>query len=96
MYLADSSHCIVLLVSILATLLGFLRVQKLRFHGEDQSALGSNMLLLSACGIFSYSTFNVVAGGLSRHDDLKNVLVFAAGAITIPQVRTMNGCIIFR
>ncbi len=61
-------------------------MQKLRFHGEDQSSLGANLLFFSACGIFSYSTFNVIAGGLSRHDELKNVLVFGAGAITIPQV----------
>ena len=85
-YLADSSHCAILIVSILATLLGFIRVQKMKFHGEDQSILGDLLLRFSSCGIFAYSTFNIVAGGLGSHTDLKNLLIFASGAITIIQV----------
>ena len=62
------------------------RVQKLKFHGEDQSILGEGLLRFSSLGIFAYSTFNMVAGGLGVHTDLKNLLVFATGAITIIQV----------
>ena len=36
--------------------------------------------------MFAYSTFNIVAGGLSVHSDPKNLLVLATGGITIIQV----------
>jgi uncharacterized integral membrane protein len=85
-FLADLSHCAILIVCILATLLGFIRVQKMKFHGEDQSFLGETLLRFASCGILAYSTFNIVAGGLGVHTDLKNLLVFATGAITIIQV----------
>ncbi|TRY73432.1 hypothetical protein TCAL_01516 [Tigriopus californicus] len=85
-FLADSSHCVILIVSILATLLGFLRVQKLKFHGEDQSMLSNILLFMSGAGIFAYSMFNVIAGGLGRHTDMKNILVFGTGAISVAQV----------
>ena len=58
----------------------------MKFHGEDQSFLGETLLRFASCGIFAYSTFNIVAGGLGVHTDLKNLLVFATGAITIIQV----------
>jgi hypothetical protein len=64
----------------------FHRVQKLKFHGEDTSSLGNVMLVFSSCGILAYSTFNVIAGGLGRHNDIKNLLVFGTGAISIMQV----------
>ena len=62
------------------------RVQKMKFHGEDQSFLGDILLRVSAAGIFCYSVFNVVAGGLGLHSDLRNLLVMAVGGITIIQV----------
>ena len=58
----------------------------MKFHGEDQSILGNALLLLSACGIFGYSAINIIAGGLGVHSDMKNILVFGTGIITIPQV----------
>jgi hypothetical protein len=61
-------------------------VQKLKFHGEEQSVLGDGLLRFAAIGMFAYSTFNIVAGGLGVHSDLKNLLVLATGAITIIQV----------
>ena len=64
----------------------FCRVQKMKFHGEEQSILGDLLLSFSSIGIFAYSTFNIVAGGLGGHQYLKNLLVFATGAITIVQV----------
>jgi len=85
-FLADTSHCAILLVSILAIFLGFLRVQKMKFHGEEQSVLGDWLIRFAAIGIFAYSTFNVVAGGLGVHSDLKNLLILATGGITIIQV----------
>ena len=85
-FLADTSHCVILLVSILAIFLGFLRVQKLKFHGEDQSIMGDWLIRFAAIGMFAYSTFNIVAGGLSVHTDLKNLLILATGGITIIQV----------
>jgi hypothetical protein len=85
-FLADISHCAILLASILAIFLGFLRVQKLKFHGEDQSVLGDTLLRFAAIGIFAYSTFNIVVGALSVHRDPKNLLILATGGISIIQV----------
>ena len=61
----------------------------MKFHGEDQSFLGDTLLRFASTGIFAYSTFNIVAGGLGVHTDLKNLLVFATGAITIIQVKAV-------
>ena len=63
------------------------RVQKLKFHGEDQSLLGDVLLRFAAIGLFAYSTFNIVAGALSVHTDPKNLLILATGGISIIQVR---------
>ena len=68
----------------------------MKFHGEDTSLLGDNLLRFAATGIFAYSTFNIVAGGLGVHTDLKNLLVFATGAITIIQVRLPSDNTVFR
>ncbi len=65
----------------------FFRVGKLKFHGEAQSFLGDILLGVSAIGIFGYSFFNLIAGGLGIHTDLTNILVMAVGGITIIQVR---------
>ena len=61
-------------------------MQKLKFHGEDQSFLSDVLLRVSAAGIFAYSVFNVTAGGLGLHSDPKNILVMGVGGITIIQV----------
>ena len=58
----------------------------MKFHGEEQSVLGDWLIRFAAIGIFAYSTFNVVAGGLGVHSDLKNLLILATGGITIIQV----------
>jgi hypothetical protein len=65
----------------------------MKFHGEDQSFLCDVLLRISAAGIFAYSAFNIVAGGLGLHSDLRNILVMAVGGITIVQVRI--ACIYF-
>jgi hypothetical protein len=62
----------------------------MKFHGEDQSFLGDILLRISACGIFVYSVFNVIAGGLGIHSDLRNILVMAVGGITIVQVEIVH------
>ena len=64
----------------------FFRVQKMKFHGEEQSVLGDFLIRFASIGIFAYSTFNMVAGGLGPHSDLKNLLILATGGITIIQV----------
>ena len=68
----------------------------MKFHGEDTSILGDKLLRFASTGIFAYSTFNIVAGGLGVHTDLKNLLVFATGAITIIQVRLPSDNTVFR
>ena len=58
----------------------------MKFHGEEQSVLGDFLIRFASIGIFAYSTFNMVAGGLGPHSDLKNLLILATGGITIIQV----------
>ena len=69
-----------------SSLFSHFRVQKLKFHGEDQSVLGDVLLRFAAIGMFAYSTFNIVAGILSVHTDPKNLLIMAVGGISIIQV----------
>ena len=78
-------------MKIILSIYFYFRVQKMKFHGEDQSFLGETLLRFASSGIFAYSTFNIVAGGLGVHTDLKNLLVFATGAITIIQVELNFG-----
>ena len=62
----------------------------MKFHGEEQSVLGDFLIRFAAIGIFAYSTFNMVAGGLGKHSDLKNLLILATGGITIIQVHSIT------
>ena len=73
--------------SLIIKISSFFRVQKMKFHGEEQSVLGDWLIRFAAIGIFAYSTFNIVAGGLGVHNDLKNLLILATGGITIIQVQ---------
>ena len=81
-----SSCTIIIKFIVLFHLTFFFRVQKLKFHGEDQSVLGDSLLRFAAIGIFAYSTFNIVVGALSVHRDPKNLLILATGGISIIQV----------
>ena len=62
----------------------------MKFHGEEQSVLGDFLIRFASIGIFAYSTFNMVAGGLGKHSDLKNLLILATGGITIIQVHSIT------
>ncbi|XP_040571544.1 uncharacterized protein [Lepeophtheirus salmonis] len=84
-FLADLSHVVILILAILAILLGFIRVTKMKFHGEDSSILGDYLLRVAACGIIAYAIFNIIAGGLGDYTDLKNLLVLSTGGVTIIQ-----------
>ncbi|XP_071453042.1 proton channel OtopLc-like isoform X2 [Hetaerina americana] len=89
-YLADVSHCGVMALSILAILIGFIRVQSLKFHsGVDegsQGTLNDILLRVSAFGLFVYAVFSIIAGSLAAYTHEPNLLVMITGILSVVQV----------
>ncbi|CAL4060218.1 unnamed protein product, partial [Meganyctiphanes norvegica] len=85
-YLADVSHCAIMLLTILAMCIGFCRVRQLKFHGEREEELDDILLMVSAFGLFAYSVFSTVAGSLSEYTKEPNLLVMATGILAVVQV----------
>ncbi|ODN03693.1 Otopetrin-2 [Orchesella cincta] len=86
-YLADCSHAGLLLLSFLATLIGFIRVRRLRFHGDHGSPLRDILLRVSVLGVFAYALFSLISGtvlGLSL--DIPALLVAGTAALVILQI----------
>ncbi|XP_058127471.1 proton channel OtopLc [Anopheles ziemanni] len=85
-YLADASHCALMVLAIFAIIIGFIRVQNLKFRCEEQSNLNDILLRISAFGLFVYSTFSVIAGSLNALESEPNLLVMVTGIVAVVQV----------
>ncbi|XP_033210631.1 proton channel OtopLc isoform X6 [Belonocnema kinseyi] len=85
-YLADASHCLLMALSIIAIIIGFIRVQSLKFKAEEQSDLNDILLRVSAFGLFIYAAFSVIAGALSALTYEPNLLVMVTGLLAVTQV----------
>ncbi|XP_021961240.1 proton channel OtopLc isoform X3 [Folsomia candida] len=86
-YLADCSHAGLLLLSFLATLIGFIRVRRLRFHGDHGSPLRDLLLRVSILGVFAYALFSLISGtvvGLSL--DIPSLLVAGTSGLVLLQI----------
>ena len=86
-FLADASHCSLLLASLIAIAIGTFRTRRLEFHAEHVEEVGSMLLRVSALGIFAYSAFSVTASALTTPTDEHLVLVLANGLLSIVEVR---------
>ncbi|XP_067012327.2 proton channel OtopLc isoform X2 [Anabrus simplex] len=85
-YLADVSHCVLMTLSIVAIIVGFIRVQSLKFRAEEQSDLNDILLRVSAFGLFVYAVFSVIAGSLNAFTHEPNLLVMITGLLSVFQV----------
>lgn len=85
-YLADVSHCVLMALSIIAIIIGFIRVQSLKFKAEEQSDLNDILLRVSAFGLFIYAVFSVIAGSLAAFTHEPNLLVMVTGLLAVAQV----------
>ncbi|XP_011868207.1 PREDICTED: uncharacterized protein LOC105562189 isoform X2 [Vollenhovia emeryi] len=85
-YLADVSHCVLMALSIVAIIIGFIRVQSLKFKAEEQSDLNDILLRVSAFGLFIYAVFSVIAGSLAAFTHEPNLLVMVTGLLSVAQV----------
>ncbi|XP_015593247.1 uncharacterized protein LOC107266843 isoform X2 [Cephus cinctus] len=85
-YLADVSHCVLMALSIVAIIVGFIRVQGLKFKAEEQSDLNDILLRVSAFGLFVYAVFSVIAGSLAAFTHEPNLLVMVTGLLSVAQV----------
>ncbi|KAL5276843.1 OTOP3 family protein [Megaselia abdita] len=85
-YLADVSHIAVMGFMVLAIIIGFIRVRTLKFRCEEQSNLNDILLRISAFGLFTYSTFSVIAGSLKVMESEPNLLVTVTGSVAVFQV----------
>lgn len=85
-YLADVSHCVLMGLSIIAILIGFIRVQHLKFRIEEQTDLNDILLRVSAFGLFLYAVFSVIAGHFNAFTKEPNMLVMITGIMSVVQV----------
>ncbi|XP_073833037.1 proton channel otopetrin-like a isoform X19 [Musca autumnalis] len=85
-YLADASHCILMVFAILAIIIGFIRVKNLKFRCEEQSNLNDILLRISAFGLFTYSVFSVISGSLKVLEHEPSLLVTTTSAVAVLQV----------
>ncbi|XP_050308246.1 uncharacterized protein LOC126744747 isoform X9 [Anthonomus grandis grandis] len=85
-YLADVSHCVLMVLSIIAIIIGFIRVQGLKFRTEEQSDLNDILLRVSAFGLFTYAVFSVIAGHFKAFSVEPNMLVMVTGILSVVQV----------
>lgn len=85
-YLADVSHCLLMALSIIAIIIGFIRVQSLKFKAEEQSDLNDILLRVSGFGLFLYAVFNVIAGSFAAFTHEPNLLVMVTGLLSVAQV----------
>ncbi|XP_023311158.1 uncharacterized protein LOC108912095 isoform X2 [Anoplophora glabripennis] len=85
-YLADVSHCVLMVLSIIAIIIGFIRVQSLKFKTEEQSDLNDILLRVSAFGLFLYAAFSIIAGHQNAFTKEPNLLVMITGILSVVQV----------
>ncbi|XP_075156784.1 proton channel otopetrin-like a isoform X8 [Haematobia irritans] len=85
-YLADASHCVLMVFAILAIIIGFIRVKNLKFRCEEQSNLNDILLRISAFGLFTYSVFSVISGSLKVLEHEPSLLVTTTSAVAVLQV----------
>ncbi|XP_015432086.1 PREDICTED: uncharacterized protein LOC107188321 [Dufourea novaeangliae] len=85
-YLADVSHCVLMILSIIAIIVGFIRVQSLKFKAEEQSDLNDILLRVSGFGLFIYAVFSVIAGSLAAFTHEPNLLVMLTGLLSVAHV----------
>nr|XP_033337149.1 proton channel OtopLc isoform X6 [Megalopta genalis] len=85
-YLADVSHCVLMVLSIIAIIVGFIRVQSLKFKAEEQSDLNDILLRVSGFGLFIYAVFSVIAGSLAAFTHEPNLLVMLTGLLSVAHV----------
>ncbi|KAK9873108.1 hypothetical protein WA026_020836 [Henosepilachna vigintioctopunctata] len=96
-YLADVSHCALMGLSIIAIIIGFIRmrlkdsklnyrVQRLKFKTEEQTDLNDILLRVSAFGLFLYAVLSIIAGHLNAFTKEPNMLVMITGCLSVVQV----------
>ncbi|XP_074038413.1 uncharacterized protein isoform X2 [Leptinotarsa decemlineata] len=85
-YLAEVSHCGLMVLSIIAIIVGFIRIQSLKFKTEEQNELNDILLRISAFGLFIYAVFSVIAGHLNAFTEEANLLAMITGILAILQV----------
>ncbi|XP_028967086.1 proton channel OtopLc [Galendromus occidentalis] len=85
-YMSESSHCGIQILTILAILIGFFRVRKLKFHPSRNEHLRSILLSVSSFGLYVYSVFGIVAGALLPKSHAPNLLLLLTSILTIVQV----------
>uniref|UniRef100_A0A0A9YVE2 Otopetrin-2 n=1 Tax=Lygus hesperus TaxID=30085 RepID=A0A0A9YVE2_LYGHE len=85
-YLADASHCILMILSIFAIIIGFIRIQNLKFRVDEQNDLNDILLRVSAFGLFVYAVFSIISGSLTAMTSEPNLLVTVTGVLAVLQV----------
>ena len=85
-YLAEGSHCAIVALSIVASLIGFIRIRKLKFRVEQPTNLNDILLRISAFGLFVYMAFNIISGSTYFLVSQPDLLIVVTATLTIVQV----------
>lgn len=86
--LSDISHSVLLVLSSVAILVGFIKTSKLKFQPVRETAdanLRDLLLRIAAFGLYAYSLFGVIAGAM-KLDSTQHVFVLVTNLLTIVQV----------
>ena len=88
----NGTDSIINFMMIVAMLIGFFQIRHLEFHEMEQGDHGEhepedNTMIMTAFGMFAYSTFTIIAGILNEHNVYEpGVLIVTNGIIELIEV----------
>ncbi|CAG0922490.1 unnamed protein product [Notodromas monacha] len=88
-YLADSAHTALLLISLLVVLIGCCRVKKLKFDPHKEDLLNVLLLRVSGFAVLLYATVTIIAAALRFLNpalDVPTLLVLVTAALTVLEI----------
>ncbi|RWS09897.1 otopetrin-3-like protein [Dinothrombium tinctorium] len=87
--ISDVSHSLLLVLCSIATVIGYIKITKLKFKRSVQDTVDNGLrdllLKIAAFGLYSYSLFGVIAGALEIYS-IDHCVVFLTSILTIIQV----------
>jgi len=87
--ISDISHSILLILSCIAILFGFLQTRRLKFQPGIQDTadggLRDLLLRIAAFGLYTYSLFGVIAGSMELNS-IQHLFVLITSTLTIIQI----------
>lgn len=86
--LSDTTHSLLLLLSIVAILIGFFKTRNLKFQPAlyNHAGLTEILLRISSFGLNIYSIFGIISSLVNLHSSTQHILLFINSTMEILQV----------